>query len=235
MSAPAYTVHWADPLPGLDAGWDDPAWTNAQTAGLTNFRPESSAHRPRASVRLLHDGRGLRGVYQVHDQFVRSIRTRYMDEVWKDSCVEVFLQPRPGAGYFNLEMNAGGAHLCCYIEDPERVPGGFKKFTRLPAAIGELIRVRPSVPGVEAPRRSARPVVIDPEIAGPVTWELSFLAPLSVFEHYVGPLGNVRGQQWRGNFYKCADEGSHPHWGSWVPVDEFNFHLPRCFGAICFQ
>jgi hypothetical protein len=52
-----------------------------------------------------------------------------MDEVWKDSCVEIFLQPKPDAGYFNLEMNAGGAHLCCYIEDPERVPGGFKKFT----------------------------------------------------------------------------------------------------------
>jgi len=44
-----------------------------------------------------------------------------MDEVWKDSCVEFFIQPRPDAGYFNLEMNAGGAHLCCYIEDPARV------------------------------------------------------------------------------------------------------------------
>jgi hypothetical protein len=146
-----------------------------------------------------------------------------MDEVWKDSCVEFFIQPRPGAGYFNLEMNAGGAHLCCYIEDPARVPGGFKKFTRLPVEIGRSIQVRSSLPKT-----------IDPEITEPVRWQLNFFVPLSVLEGYVGTLGEVRGQEWRGNFYKCADDGSHPHWGAWAPVDELNFHLPRCFGSICF-
>ncbi len=219
-----YQVQWADPLPPLDAGWDDPAWKTADTAQLNSFRPEGSPHCPRTSVRLLHDGRGLRGIYRVQDQFVRSIRTRYMDEVWKDSCVEIFLQPKASAGYFNLEMNAGGAHLCCYIEDPERVPDGFKKFTRLPPEIGERIQVRSSLPRV-----------VDPEIAEPVAWQLNFFAPFDVFEHYTGALGPVRGRRWRGNFYKCADDGSHPHWGSWSPVDVFNFHTPRCFGALCFQ
>jgi hypothetical protein len=222
--SPTYSVQWADPLPALDAGWDDPLWQNAETAELTHFRPESSAHRPRASLRLLHNAQGLRGIYQVHDQFVRSIRTRYLDEVWKDSCVEIFLQPRPGAGYFNLEMNAGGAHLCNYIEDPERVPGGFKKFTPLPPEIGRAIHVRSSLPRV-----------VDPEIVEPVTWHLNFFAPFPVFEHYVGPLGAVGGQRWRGNFFKCADDCSHPHWASWAPVDVLNFHTPRCFGAICFR
>jgi len=223
-AAPSYSVAWADPLPHLDCGWDDPAWKTAETAELKSFRPEGSAHRPRTSLRLLHNAGGLRGIYQVHDQFVRSVRTRYMDEVWKDSCVEIFLQPQPGAGYFNLEMNAGGAHLCCYIQDPERVPGGFKKFTRLPAEIGRRIEVRSSLPKV-----------VDPEMVEPVTWQLNFLAPFDVFEHYTGPLGEVRGQRWRGNFYKCGDEGSHPHWGSWAPVDVFNFHTPRCFGTLCLQ
>src|ERR1700677_1510494 len=142
--APTYPVAWANPLPGLSAAWDDPAWNSAATAELKSFRPEGSAHRPRTSLRLLHDAQGLRGIYQVHDQFVRSIRKKYMDDVWRDSCVEIFLQPKPDAGYFNLEMNAGGAHLCCYIEDPERIMGGFKKFTRLPADIGRKIEVRSS-------------------------------------------------------------------------------------------
>lgn len=223
IPVPSYNVQWADALPDFSTGWDDPVWRAAETAEVSWFRPESSAHRPRASVRLLHNLRGLRGVWQVHDQFVHSTRTRYMDEVWKDSCVEIFLQPKPGAGYFNLEMNAGGAHLCCYIEDPARVPGGFKKFTRLPAEIGRKIQVQSSLPKT-----------IDPEISVPVRWQLNFFVPFGVIEGYVGSIGDVRGQEWRGNFYKCADEGSHPHWGAWAPVDEFNFHLPRCFGALSF-
>jgi hypothetical protein len=210
-------------LPDLAAKWDDTAWKTAQTAQLDHFRPEGSAHRPRTQVRVVHDSTGLRGIFDVQDQFVRSLRTNYMDEVWKDSCVEFFIQPRRDAGYFNLEMNAGGAHLCCYIEDPDRVPGGFKKFTRLPWEIGQKIEVQSSLPRT-----------IDPEIADAVRWQVNFFVPYSVLEHYVRPLGDVRGQEWRGNFYKCADDGSHPHWGSWSPVDVFNFHTPRCFGAISF-
>ncbi|HEV7924974.1 MAG TPA: carbohydrate-binding family 9-like protein [Verrucomicrobiae bacterium] len=219
-----YSVRWADPPPHLACDWYDPAWKSAETAELKSFRPEGSAHRPRTSLRLLYNVQGLRGIFQIHDQFVRSVRPHYMDEVWKDSCVEIFLQPRPDAGYFNLEMNAGGAHLCCYIEDPERVPGGFKKFTRIPAEIGQKIQVRSSLPKV-----------VDPEIVEPVTWQLNFFAPFQVFEHYVGPLGEVRGQRWRGNFFKCGDEGSHPHWASWAPVDVFNFHTLRCFGTLLFE
>jgi hypothetical protein len=146
-----------------------------------------------------------------------------MDEVWKDSCVEFFIQPRRDAGYFNVEMNAGGAHLCSYIEDPERIPGGFKKFTRLPPEIGRKIQVCSSLPKI-----------VDPEITDAIRWQVNFFVPFPVLEEYVGKLGDIRGQEWRGNFYKCADETSHPHWASWMPVDEFNFHLPRCFGRISF-
>ncbi len=219
----SYWLRWADPLPCLESDWDDPAWMAAEAAELKSFRPEGSSHRPSTRLRLFYNEIGLRGIFHVGDQYVRSVRVNYMDEVWKDSCVEVFLQPRPESGYFNLEMNAGAAHLCCYIEDPERVPGGFKKFTRLPAEIGRRIEVR-----------STLPKVVDPEIVEPATWQLNFFAPFEVFERYVGPLGEMRGQRWRGNFYKCGDEGSHPHWASWAPVDEFNFHLPRCFGTLCF-
>jgi hypothetical protein len=218
-----YRVEWAEPLPDLAADWDHDSWGAAQIATLENFRPEGSAHRPSARVRLVHGHNGLRGIFDVQDQFVRSVRTNYMDEVWKDSCVEFFMQPRPDAGYFNLEMNAGGAHLCSYIEDPERIPGGFKKFTRLPPVIGRKIQVHSSLPKI-----------VDPEITEAIRWQVNFSVPFAVLEEYVGKLGEVRGQVWRGNFYKCADESSHPHWGSWAPVDELNFHLPRCFGSLRF-
>src|ERR1035438_4954679 len=61
---------------------------------------------------------------------------------------------------------------------------------------------------------------------------LSFWIPLALFAHYLGPLGTLQGQVWRGNFFKCAEENSHPHWASWLPVDEFNFHRPNCFGSL---
>jgi hypothetical protein len=82
--------------------------------------------------------------------------------------------------------------------------------------------------------RSSLPAVVDPEIDAPVDWELAFFVPTEVLEDYVGPIGPLAGQEWRANFYKCGDETSHPHWAAWSPVDELNFHLPRCFGTLRF-
>jgi len=78
------------------------------------------------------------------------------------------------------------------------------------------------------------PERVEPEIANPVSWRLQCAIPLSVMEHYVGRIGDLRNQTWRGNFYKCGDKTSHPHWASWAEIDELNFHLPRCFGEIEF-
>jgi len=59
---------------------------------------------------------------------------------------------------------------------------------------------------------------------------------LALFETFVGPLGAPSGQIWRANFYKCADESSHPHWGSWADIGErLDFHQPECFGEIIFE
>jgi len=221
---PAYTVRAANPLPDLGNGWGHPAWARAETASVDQFRPESSAHSPRTLVRLLHGPGGIRGIFHIDDQYVRSVRTRYLDQVWKDSCVEFFMKPRTDRGYFNLEMNAGGAHLCYYVEDPTRTPQGLKKYFPLPEEEGRQFQVRSSLPKT-----------VDPELREPVSWELNFFIPFAVLEKHVGPLGAMSGQSWRGNFYKCAEDLSHPHWVSWSPVDEFNFHLPRCFGTIHFE
>jgi hypothetical protein len=111
-----------------------------------------------------------------------------------------------------------------YIEDPTRDAAGLKKSTPVPHDVGRSVKIR-----------STLPQVIDPEIAQPTIWELNFFLPLNVLEKFVGPLGPLKGQQWRGNFFKCAEDLSHPHWASWSPVDQFNFHLPRCFGTLHFE
>ncbi len=221
---PEYLVRRARLPLDMACDWNARQWPDSNTLEITHFRPESSDHRPRTFARVLYDQSGIHGLFRVQDRFVLCKRTEYLDPVWKDSCVEFFVQPGAGAGYFNFEFNCGGAFLCSHIINPERVPGGFKEFTRLPAAIGTTIKAVSSLP-----RK------IDPEITEPTVWLLRFFVPFSVLEHYVGKLGPVSGQTWRGNFYKCADETSHPHWAAWSPVDELNFHLPRCFGTIRFE
>lgn len=198
-------------------------WERLPVAEVSQFLPQSSEHHPRTHARLAHDTQRLFGRFEVEDRYIRCTRTGYGSEVWKDSCVEFFAEPKPGRGYFNFEFNCGGAFLVNHIVDPTRTPAGFKQFTRLPEAEAKVIQVRTTLPAV-----------IEPEITGPVEWTLEFSIPFSLFEPYVGPVGEVAGQMWRGNFFKCAEDNSHPHWAAWSPVDEFNFHLPRCFGELRF-
>jgi len=218
-----YWSQRAPAAPTSRADWEDPFWDTAETVEIAHFRPEGSDHRPRTVARLLYDAKGIHGIFRVQDRYVRCMRTNYLDEVWKDSCVEFFAEPKPDQGYFNFEFNCGGAFLCYHIVNPERMADGFKEFTKMPAEIGRTIQVWPSLPGR-----------IDPEILESLSWTLRFYIPFSLFEHRLGPLGGIPGQVWRGNFFKCADESSHPHWGSWMPVDRFDFHRPGCFGRIRF-
>jgi len=217
-------VHAARPRPRLEDAWDHPAWAQADTLELSHFRPEGGDHRPRTRARLLHTGDGLAGIFRVEDRYVRSVHTRFGDPVYEDSCVEVFLQPKPDRGYLNFEMNCGGALLASHVTDHRRVPGGFAAFTRLGEEDGRQVLVR-----------SSQPRVVDPEIEAPLEWQLAFFIPAELLERYVGALGPLAGQSWRANLYKCGDKTSHPHWASWSPVDALNFHLPHCFGTLRFD
>ena len=197
-------------------------WPEVEPVSVGHFLPKSSPHRPQTHVRLVYDAQGLHGQFQVQDRFVRCLRTDYGSEVWKDSCVEFFVEPKSGRGYFNFGFNCGGAFLVNHITDPTRTADGFKAFVRIPETAAQAARVHSSLPAIR-----------EPEITEAVTWTLAFYIPFALLEQYVGPLGEAAGQTWRGNFFKCAEENSHPHWAAWSPVDEFNFHRPQCFGELC--
>ena len=219
-----YTAYPAAGAAPLDAAWDSPLWQGAKEARIEHFHAASSSHRPVARARLLYDAANLYLRFRVEDCYVIARHTRFQDPVWRDSCVEFFVQPRPSSGYFSFEINCGGALLSYYIEDPTRTPGGFARFMRLAAEDGERVRISHSLPAT-----------VIPEQPGPVAWHIGCQVPLSVLETYAGPLGPLAGQAWRGNFYKCADDSSHPHWASWAPIGEtLNFHQPDCFAPICF-
>lgn len=226
QSAPArYTVYRVDSLPPVSAAWDDPAWSSAETLTVARFHPRGSDHRPRTQARLLHDGHAIAVMFHVEDRFVVARNTQYQSPTHKDSCVEFFVKPRADRGYFNFEFNAIGTLLLWYVEKP-RGPGGvFGKYTEIPKDAAASIQVHASL---EGPVREER--------SGPTVWTISYRVPLLLIERYTGLLAPLSGQTWRANFYKCADDSTHPHWGYWADIgDRLDFHQPDRFGEIIFQ
>lgn len=216
-------MRFARKRPDLDGSWEAPAWAVAETLDVACFRPEGTGHRPRTEARLLWDLEGISGIFRVEDRYVRTIRTEFGEPVYKDSCVEFFVEPLPGRGYLNLEFNAGGALLVTHVVDPVRTPAGLRDARPLDEAEGRSIGVHHSLPAV-----------VEPELADPTVWTLQFFLPFSLLAKYTGARVPRAGTEWRGNLYKCGDETSHPHWASWSPLDDRNFHLPHCFGALRF-
>lgn len=222
-----YTIHRAKEPPAFEGGWFEGAWADIQPLRVDCFHPASSKHRPKTEAKLLYDAEHLYVFFRVRDHYVRAVAEGLQGPVWKDSCAEAFLRPRADAGYFNFEMNCGGTLLLYYIRDPRRTPEGFADFTPVAAEHTAGMRIYHSLPSR-----------VDPEIREPVEWRLEYSIPLSLFEAYIGEAalpGQGSAEGWRGNFYKCGDETSHPHWASWSPIgEELNFHCPEHFGILEF-
>jgi hypothetical protein len=62
---------------------------------------------------------------------------------------------------------------------------------------------------------------------------LGFKIPIDLFVRRAGCSAELSGQCWYGNFYKCADNTSHPHWLTWYPSSDF--HVPDEFGKLIFE
>jgi hypothetical protein len=221
-----YVIRRARVKPELLGLWDGPAWKDAAVAGVASFHPASSDHRPRTRAKLLHDDDALYAMFHVADRFVRCTRTEHQSPTCKDSCVELFVEPKPGRGYLNFELNCGGTMLLYHVTDPTRdETGKFRGVTPVAAELLDAIRVYHSMPRT-----------VEPEITEPVEWTVEYAVPWRVFERHVGTIDSAGSKNWRGNFYKCADESSHPHWASWSPIGEpLNFHVPAHFGELRFE
>lgn len=205
--------------------WTDPIWSAADTVAVDQFHPRSTDHRPITRASVLYDTDHLYVRFEVEDRYVRCVHAGYQQMVCLDSCVEFFVRPGAAGGYFNFEVNCGGSLLLYYIEDWRRVPGGFAGYTTVDAALGEHVKILHSLP----PR-------VDPEIVDPVRWFVMLTIPLSVLRAYAAFAGPSHGDVWSGNFYKCGDRTSHPHWASWSPIGErLDFHQPERFGQLLFD
>lgn len=164
------------------------------------------------SVRVAHDGETLYLYYQVTGEAIRAINTEDFGSVWKDSCVEFFMQREGEVAYRNFECNILGSLLAAHHETRE-------KSTLLITEVQSIIRKSSIFHRYEDGRQ-----VCD--------WTLYLEIPkyaMGFAEHET-----LAGHKIRANFYKCGDETPESHFISWNLIDlpKPNFHVPQFFGLL---
>ena len=143
----------------------------------------------------------------------KRVHTQNDQMVCEDSCMEAFINFDPQkdpSGYVNFEINANGAMLCQY---------GQKK----------PIRHFVSEKGFILPQAEA---VVEEK-----KWTVKLFIPKEFIFGLYGEICFKDGSRLSGNFFKCGDLTSQPHYGSWMPIQSPvpNFHLPEFFGELVLQ
>lgn len=218
-----YKIHYSEKKPALKSCWSSPEWQKAEIAEINNLRPESKEHFPETKLKMLYNKNGISGIFNVKDKYIIARGTAHMDPMWNDSCVELFVQPSIDKGYINFEFNCLGFLYASYITNPEKVDGGFKEYVKFKKKECKEVKT-----AAQLKKK------IEKEIIEPVEWSIQFYIPFKLIEKFTGHLDLKNNPEWRCNFYKCADQSSHPHWVSWSPLKELNFHAPDCFGKLVF-
>lgn len=217
-----YRVQRMPANPVINADWNKAAWKEIAPLVIEYYMGEEPDHQPKVQAKLAYDHDFIYVIWRVEDQYVLARRTRNEQDVWRDSCVEFFFTPNRDAedrSFFNLETNCGGMKLF------NAHVAGDKVETFTAADFASIVTA------------SSLKTPIDPEIALPTTWTLEYKIPVTLAEKFAKTERPKPGAVWRANFYKCADESSHPHWLTWSPVTHAQpqFHLPEYFGILKFE
>ena len=216
-----YRITRVPSLPPLSGDWDSLTWADVPALHIAVFHHKSSEHRPRTQAKLIYDEDQIGLIFRVEDRYVRCVHTDRNSLVCVDSCVEFFVEPVAGRGYFNFEINCGGTILLHYNAQSATV---HHDPVEVNDARLDKVRIYHSMERV-----------VDPEITDPVNWIVEFRVPYEVFEAYVGPVDRKPNTFWRANFHKCGDHTSHPHWAMWNEIPgELGFHKPEFFAPIRF-
>lgn len=152
----------------------------------------------------------------VEDNVMATIKED-LGRVWTDSCVEFFLSPEGGEGYYNIEANCIGSILVGY---------GKNRDERENAPLESLRSV------VRFPSLGFNPFT---KIEGKSEWDLLLIIQAKTF--FCHEINDFSGKKMKANFYKCGDEMETPHFLSWSPVHtaEPDFHQAYFFKEIYFE
>lgn len=202
----------------FDPADDTVAWQALPRLAIDRYLWLGNGYEPEVEARAGYSDAFLYVRFAVREARVRVRHTELQAPVYKDSCVEMFIDPFPdkGLGYLNFETNAAGALLLGFG------PGRHGRRRVRPDEL-EGFRIRGSVPGAWD---------------GPVAtgaWSVAYRVPQGLFRGLYGDVLRP-GIAGRANFYKCGDETEVPHYGAWSPPSTAvpDFHRPESFGRLVF-
>lgn len=177
---------------------------------------EAFPYKPDVSVQIAWNDEELFLQYKVSEQSVMALTAENNGPVWTDSCVEFFLSPEGNDEYYNLEMNCIGTVLLGFRGK------GQPSVHAEPDLLNSIRRI------------SSQGNSTFPEKKGETNWQITVAVPWNVF--FARSIDFVSGMKMRGNFYKCGDHLSVPHFISWTKIDteKPNFHVPEFFGGLEF-
>lgn len=175
--------------------------------------PVKYPYKPFCRFKATRSADSLFIYFHISEKNIRAIHDTDQQPVWQDSCVEFFCQHPFEDEYFNFEFNCIGTCLATKRKgrdtDVKPLSASDMKSVKRFASLGD------------------KPF---DEQSGYFEWELTVEIPFKLMEINTADIP----QTLRGNFYKCGDETSDPHYISWNPVETENpdFHRPDFFGKI---
>lgn len=188
----------------------------AELEEINQINWKNFPYQPGVKFRIAHTGNEIWLKYYVHEKNILAKETRTNGNVYKDSCVEFFIS-FDGKNYYNFEFNGIGTIHLAY--GPGRKD---RKFVN-PGMVSK-IETRPSLGRLPFDEKS-----------GEFDWELMIRIPMVSFAfNFIDTFEKVKA---KGNFYKCGDDTSEPHFVTWNPVktDQPDYHRPEYFGKIKFD
>lgn len=173
---------------------------------------EEYTYTPMAAVNIARTHTRLYFSFAVRGLYLEASTLEDNTPVYKDSCVEFFMQKENDPYYYNFEFNCIGA-----CDAAKRLSRDAKE---------SLSKFEYS----SIHRHSSIERKTFEEKSGLFCWDLNISIPFET----MGLNPEKLPEKIKANFYKCADGSSIPHYLSWNPIDlpQPNFHCPEFFGEL---
>ncbi len=200
----------------------DEAWNNVNQIEIndSSYLWKENGYTPTVIVKAFHTLNNIYLYFKVYEKRINIKHLKFGDNVWKDSCVEFFINPFPEVSnkYFNIEINAIGVPLIGVRESGCNAKP--YHFNEAEVKDWEIISsIKKPINGLH----------------GNDFWTLHYRIPKLFFEKFYNKKMDTKSGI--ASFYKCGDETEFEHYGAWnkIKSDKPNFHLPQYFGEIFFS
>ncbi len=180
--------------------------------------PEAFPYAPTVRFAMAHDDANIYIRFFVDEATTAALEMEDAHDVYKDSCVEMFLMPSDDGLYYNFEFNAAGT--LCYSCRPGR-----QGAVLAPVECHAMVKRLTSLP---------HEVLEECHVEG--GWSLTAAIPLTaLFKH--GDIRSLSGRQMKMNCFKCGDALSTIHYITWHPIatQKPDYHRPEYFVAVKFE